>query len=78
MQYRINVAKREQIRMRYNKMEDSYRHYFKIVTDSLMFVDVMQLVAEMQEKYPAPEYNVTLWRETSYSEQVKLEEEETA
>jgi len=58
-------------------MEDSYRHYFKIVTDNT-FVDVMMLVSEMKEKYPAPEYNVTLYRETAYSEQVKLEEEETA
>ena len=77
MQHRINVAKREQIRMRYGKMEDSYRHYFRIVSDK-MLSDVMQILREMQEKYPAPEYNVTLWRETSYSEQVNLEEEETA
>ena len=77
MQYRINVAKREQIRMRYNVMDYTYRHYFKIITDN-SFVDVMQLVAEMQEKYPAPEYNVTLYRETSYSEQVDLKEQETA
>ena len=76
MQYRINVAKREQIRMRYNKMEDSYRHYFKIISDK-MVADVMQIVREMQEKYPAPEYKVTLYRETSYSEQVNLEEKET-
>jgi len=76
MQYRINVAKREQIRMRYNVMEDSYRHYFRIVTEK-MLSDVMQLVQEMKEKYPAPEYNVTLYRETSYSEQVNLEEKET-
>jgi hypothetical protein len=75
MQYRINVAKREQIRMRYGKMEDSYRHYFKIVTE-MMMSDVMQLVQEQKEKYPAPEYNVTLYRETSYSEQVNLEEME--
>jgi len=76
MQYRINIAKREQIRMRYGKMEDSYRHYFKIVSDK-MVADVMQIVREMQEKYPAPEYNVTLYRETAYSEQVKLAEKET-
>ena len=75
MQYRINVAKREQIRMRYNVMEDSYRHYFRIVTEK-MLSDVMQLVAEMKEKYPEPQYNVTLYRETSYSEQVNLEEME--
>jgi hypothetical protein len=75
MQYRINVAKREQIRMRYGKMEDSYRHYFKIITE-MMMSDVMQLVQEQKEKYPAPEYNVTLYRETSYSEQVNLEEME--
>lgn len=75
MQYRINVSKREQIRMRYGKMEDSYRHYFKIVTE-MMMSDVMQLVQEQKEKYPAPEYNVTLYRETSYSEQVNLEEME--
>ena len=75
MQYRINVAKREQIRMRYGKMEDSYRHYFKIVSDK-MVADVMKIVREMQEKYPAPEYKVTLYRETSYSEQVNLEEME--
>ncbi|QSL99422.1 hypothetical protein CRP9_gp07 [Roseobacter phage CRP-9] len=75
MAYRINVAKREQIRMRYGKMEDSYRHYFKIVTE-MMMSDVMQLVQEQKEKYPAPEYNVTLYRETSYSEQVNLEEME--
>ena len=77
MQYRINVAKREQIRMRYNVMYDTYRHDFKIITDN-SFVDVMQLVAEMKEKYPEPQYNVTLYRETSYSEQVELEEKETA
>jgi hypothetical protein len=76
MQYRINVAKREQIRMRYGKMEDSYRHYFRIISE-MMVADVMQLVREMKEKYPAPEYNVTLYRETSYSEQVKLAEKET-
>ena len=75
MQYRINVAKREQIRMRYGKMEDSYHHYFRIITDK-MLLDVMELVQEMQKNYPAPEYNVTLYRETSYSEQVKLEEME--
>ncbi len=75
MQYRINVAKREQIRMRYGKMEDSYRHYFRIISE-MMVADVMQLVREMKEKYPAPEYNVTLYRETSYSEQVKLAEKE--
>ena len=75
MQYRINVAKREQIRMRYGKMEDSYRHYFKIVTE-MMMSDVMQLVQEQKEKYPEPEYKVTLYRETSYSEQVNLEEME--
>jgi len=77
MQYRINVAKREQIRMRYNVMEDSYRHYFKIETE-MMMSDVMQLVQEMQEKYPAPEYKVTLHRETHYTQQVDLTEKETA
>ena len=77
MQYRINVAKREQIRRWYDKMEESYRHYFKIVTDNT-FIDVMMLVSEMKEKYPEPQYNVTLYRETSYSEQVELEEKETA
>ena len=73
MQYRINVAKRYVN----PRMEDFYRHYFRIVSE-MMVADVMQLVREMQEKYPAPEYNVTLWRETSYSEQVKLAEKETA
>lgn len=58
-------------------MEESYRHYFKIVTDNT-FIDVMMLVSEMKEKYPEPQYNVTLYRETSYSEQVELEEKETA
>jgi hypothetical protein len=42
----------------------------------MMMSDVMQLVQEQKEKYPAPEYNVTLYRETSYSEQVNLEEME--
>lgn len=75
MQYRINVAKREQIQMRYGKMEDSYHHYFKIVSE-MMLADVMQLVREMKEKYPAPDYKVDLYRETSYYEQVNLEEME--
>ena len=44
----------------------------------MMVADVMQLVREMQEKYPAPEYKVELYRETSYYEQVKLAEKETA
>ena len=78
MQYRINVAKKYKTEMRGGKEHDLYRHYFKIVTDSLMFVDVMMLVSEMKEKYPEPQYNVTLYRETSYSEQVNLEEKETA
>jgi len=78
MQYRINVAKKYKTEMRGGKEHDLYRHYFKIKTETLMFIDVMQLVAEMQEKYPAPEYNVTLYRETAYSEQVDLEEKETA
>jgi len=75
MQYRINVAKREQIRMRYGKIEDSYRHYFKIETE-MLYAYTRELVQEMQEKYPAPEYNVTLYRDTTYSEQVKLAEKE--
>lgn len=73
MQYRINVAKRYVN----PSMEDFYRHYFRIVSDK-MVADVMQIVREIQEKYPAPEYKVTLYRETSYSEQVKLAEKETA
>ena len=75
MQYRINVAKKYKTEMRGGKEHDLYRHYFKIITDN-SFVDVIQLVAEMKEKYPAPEYNVTLYRETSYFEQVELEEKE--
>jgi hypothetical protein len=77
MQYRINIAKREQIRMRYGKMEDSYRHYFKIETD--LFGDaLLQLISEQKQMYPAPEWNVTLYRETSYSELIDLDEKETA
>jgi len=73
MQYRINVAKRYVN----PRMEDFYRHYFRIVSE-MMVADVMQLVREMQEKYPAPEYKVTLHRETHYTQQVDLTEKETA
>ena len=77
MQYRINVAKKYKTEMRGGKEHDLYRHYFRIISDK-MVADVMQIVREMQEKYPAPEYKVELYRETSYSEQVKLAEKETA
>ena len=76
MQYRINVAKKYKTEMRGGKEHDLYRHYFKIVSE-MMVADVMQLVREMKEKYPAPEYNVTLYKETAYSEQIKLAEKET-
>ena len=77
MQYRINVAKKYKTEVRGGKEHNLYRHYFKIISE-MMVADVMELVREMQGKYPAPEYNVTLYRETSYSEQVELEEKETA
>jgi len=76
MQYRINVAKKYKTEMRGGKEHDLYRHYFKIKTE-LLLSGTLQLVREMQEKYPAPEYNVTLHKETAYSEQVDLEEKET-
>jgi hypothetical protein len=75
MQYRINVAKREQIRLRYGKMEDSYHHYFRIISDK-MIGDVIQIVREMEEKYPAPEYKVELYRDISHYEKVILPEKE--
>lgn len=68
MQYRINVAKHDGY---------AYRNYFRIVSE-MSLTDVAKLLKEIQKKYPAPEYNVTLYRETSYSEQVKLAEKETA
>ena len=77
MQYRINVAKKYKTEMRGGKEHDLYRHYFKIKTE-MLYAYTKELVREMQEKYPAPEYSVTLYRETAYSEQVDLEEKETA
>ena len=77
MQYRINVAKKYKTEIRGGKEHDLYRHYFKIKTE-MLYAYTKELVREMQEKYPAPEYNVTLYRETSHSEQVNLEEKETA
>lgn len=77
MAYRINVAKKYKTEIRGGKEHNLYRHYFKIISE-MMVADVMELVREMKEKYPSPEYKVTLYRETSYSEQVKLAEKETA
>ena len=77
MQYKINVAKKYKTEMRGGKELNLYRHYFKIKTE-MLYAYTKELVREMQEKYPAPEDNVTLYRETSYSEQVELEEKETA
>jgi hypothetical protein len=75
MQYRINVAKKYKQHIRRGKEHDLYRHYFKIETD--LFGDALhQLISEQKQMYPAPEYNVTLYRETSHSEQVNLEEKE--
>ena len=76
MSFRINVAKKYKTEMRGGKEHNLYRHYFKIETE-MFYAYTKELVQEMQEKYPAPEYNVTLYRETAYSEQVKLAEKET-
>ena len=76
MSFRINVAKRYKTEIRGGKEHDLYRHYFKIETE-MLYAYTRELVQEMQEKYPAPEYSVTLYRETAYSEQVKLAEKET-
>ena len=77
MSFRINVAKKYKTEMRGGKEHNLYRHYFKIETE-MFYAYTKELVQEMQEKYPAPEYKVELYRETSYSEQVKLAEKETA
>jgi hypothetical protein len=76
MSFRINVAKKYKTEMRGGKEHNLYRHYFKIETE-MFYAYTKELVQEMQEKYPAPEYKVELYRETSYSEQVKLAEKET-
>lgn len=75
MQYRINVAKKYKTEIRGGKEHNLYRHYFKIKTE-MLYAYTKELVREMQQNYPAPEYNVTLYREISHSEQVELAEKE--
>jgi hypothetical protein len=75
MAYRINVAKKYKTEIRGGKEHNLYRHYFKIKTE-MLYAYTKELVREMQQNYPAPEYNVTLYRETSHSEQVELAEKE--
>lgn len=75
MQYRINVAKKYKTEIRGGKEHNLYRHYFKIKTE-MLYAYTKELVREMQQNYPAPEYSVTLYRETSHSEQVELAEKE--
>jgi hypothetical protein len=50
-------------------LKNLYRHYFKIETE-MMYPYVKELVLEMQEKYPAPDYDITLTRRRTYEEVV--------
>lgn len=69
MLYKINVAKKYKTENRGGELKNLYRHYFKIETE-MLYEGVKELVLEMQEKYPAPDYDITLTRRTTYEEVV--------
>lgn len=69
MTHRINIAKR--YGRNWNDTEDAYAFYFLIET-ALFGDSLKELVNEVLGHYPAPEYNVTVYKLYAYSEKVDL------
>ena len=73
MSYRINVA--YATGPNWNNSGVSYRHYFAVETTLIVEEsgrNLTSLVDSLRAAYPAPEYEVTVSRRTSYSEDVDM------
>ena len=73
MSYRINVA--YSTGSNWNSRGLSYRHYFAVETTLIVGEsgrNLTSLVDSLRAAYPAPEYEVTVARRTSYSEDVDM------
>lgn len=69
MSYRINVAKRSG--RNWNNTMDLYEHYFEIRTD--LFGDALKdLIQEMRQFYPSPDFNVTVYEILRYTKETDL------
>jgi hypothetical protein len=73
MSHRINVAYATGPNWDGNGL--SYRHYFAVETTLIVEEsgrNLTSLVDSLRAAYPAPEYEVTVSRRTSYSEDVDM------
>jgi len=77
MSYRINIAKG--YGKNWNNTGLRYAHYFDIETDMIAMkgttshgLHLGDLVNDMKDKYPSPEYNVTVTKSITHSEKVDI------
>jgi len=68
MQYRINVA--ESVLCSWSDTGRKYVYYFRIYADSLQRAE--RIIKDLRTIYRAPDYDITLYRETATSEKVTL------
>lgn len=72
--YEINVAKRYRVRQNLKgEMIPMYRFYFRISEIDGLEEDALMLLKEIKEKYPSPEYDVTLHYVSCSSREIKME-----
>lgn len=73
--YEINVARKYRVRQNLKgEIIPMYRFYFRISEiDGNFEEDALALLKEIKEKYPEPEYNVTLLYVSCSSREIKVE-----